>query len=162
MDPEYLKIPDEILRQIQNPELIHKYILEGKPLRDLIGYSETAMENFYQAAASLLDNKRYKESQDAFLFLTTIDPHVYAYWLGLGISYQRMEDFEQAILSYNCASLLEAGSPIPHFYAAGCHHSLRQQEEARSELNKAREKALRNAKYHDYLGKIEKAADLIK
>src|SRR5581483_1350690 len=105
--PDELRIPDDVLEKLQEPETFRKYIEEGKSLQEIIGYSDELMEEMYQAACQVFREGHHQEAEDAFLFLTTINPYVYAYWLGLGMSYHLLEEYEQAILGYDCAMALD-------------------------------------------------------
>jgi len=157
--PDELKIPDDILEKLRRPDELRKSIEEGKCLREILGYSDELMESLYQAARRVFQEGRYTEAQDAFLFLTTLNPFVYAYWLGLGMAYQYLEDFEQAILSYECASKVEPESPIPLYYEGVCHGLVNEYEIAEELLHAARERCHLRAEYRDLVQKIQHAEE---
>ena len=161
MNSDNIRFPDDILREIRNPELVRQHIREGKSLKDIVGYSDEIMEHFYQTACTLVKNKKYVEAQDAFLFLTTLDPYVYAYWLGLAMAYQVLEEYEQAILSYECAAVLAPEIPVPHFYISGCHLRLRNKFDAQVSIGKAREKAEKSNEYADFMKEVVFAEERI-
>ena len=152
--PEELKIPDDVLERLENPETLRRCINEAKSLQEIIGYSDELMEKLYGAAYSVFQEGRYYEAQDGFLFLTTLNPYVYAYWLGLAMSYQLLEEYEQAALAYECASGAEPESPLPYYYLAGCHLYLNEYEEALDAIKMLRKKC-ENKPDYQYL--IEKA-----
>src|SRR5262249_40935147 len=52
------------------------FFREGKTLRELLGFTEQTMLDFYEAASNLLEEHRYKDALDAFFFLVTIAPNV--------------------------------------------------------------------------------------
>jgi len=139
--PDELKIPDDTIEQLQKPGILRKYIEEGKSLQDIIGYSDDLMQKLYTTAYNIFQEGRYQESQDAFLFLTTLNPFVYGYWLGLAMSYQFLEEYEQAVLSYECAVNVEPLNPVPYYYSACCHYLLNQKAEALHDLQLLDEKA---------------------
>ncbi|MDB6081815.1 MAG: sycD7 [Chlamydiia bacterium] len=116
-----MKIPDEFLGELEKPDMLKKFIDSGKSLQEMIGYSDELMEELYQSASQVFEEGRYQESQDGFLFLTTLNPYVYAYWIGLAMSYQLLEEYEQALLAYECAAALDPESPLPYYYQAACH-----------------------------------------
>jgi len=160
--PDYLKIPEEIIEKLKNPEEFRKEIEQGKSLQSILGYTDDSMEKFYQAARTVFAEGRYQDSQDAFLFLTTLNPHVYAYWVGLGMSYQKLEEYEQAILAYECASKVHDEFPIPYFYQAACHHLMHQKDEAKRYMALAKQKCIGKPDYQDFLHKITLAEEKIK
>ena len=136
--PEDLNIPDDIVARLQKPEQFRDAIHDGKSLQEMIGYSDELMQKLYESALEVFNEKRYREAADGFLFLTTLNPYVYAYWLGLGMSEQLLEEYEQAILAYECASSCETQNPAPHYYLAACHLLLNEKEEARLHLEAAK------------------------
>ena len=155
--PEDLKIPDDILARLEQPETLRSFIEEGKSLQEIIGYTDELMEQLYKAAYEVFQEGRYKDAQDGFLFLTTLNPYVYAYWLGLAMSYQLMEEYEQAILAYECASSVESETPLPYYYLAGCHLYLNEYDEAQESLDLLKEKCRNRPEYKELMEKAQKA-----
>jgi type III secretion system low calcium response chaperone LcrH/SycD len=160
--PEELKIPDDTIEQLQKPDVLRKYIEEGKSLQDIIGYSNELMQKLYSAAYDIFQEGRYQESQDAFLFLTTLNPYVYAYWLGLAMSYQFLEEYEQAVLAYECASSVEPDRPFPYYYRAGCHYLLNEKTEALYTLDLLEEKSSVHPEEKELFEKGKKLRERIK
>ena len=159
--PEELKIPDDVLASLENPETLRKCIEEGKSLQEIIGYSDDLMEKLYGAAYEVFQEGRYHEAQDGFLFLTTLNPYVYAYWLGLAMSYQLMEEYEQAALAYECASGADPDSPLPYYYLAGCHLYLNAYDEALHAIKILKEKCAHKPEYKELLEKARQAEETI-
>ena len=62
----------------------------------------------------------FAHSSDIFLFLGTLNPFNHDYWLGLGMSLQRCQEYERAIDAYELASLANIESPVPYFYLGKC------------------------------------------
>lgn len=134
-------IPKDALKKLKNTEYLRKELSEGKSLKEIIGYSESVMEKFYAAAYRLFQMKEYTKSADAFLFLTTLDPYVYNFWLGLGMSEQLKEDYENALVAYSMAILLDAHNPLPHFHSATCYQKTDNVQDTRASLELAIEYA---------------------
>lgn len=88
------------LKMLDNPEKFKNFLAEGKSISEVLGFSEEAIDNFYEAAHHLMAQKRYKEAKDAFFFLVTIAPQVSECWLGLGLAYGQCKETEGAIQSY--------------------------------------------------------------
>lgn len=159
--PEELKIPDDVLESLEDPETLRRCIEDGKSLQEIIGYSDELMEKLYGAAYAVFQEGRYHEAQDGFLFLTTLNPYVYAYWLGLAMSYQLMEEYEQAVLAYQCATSAEPDNPLPHYYLAGCHLYLGAYDEALHALKELRELCDERPEYTELLKKADLAQETI-
>ena len=128
MDPleemEEYKIPKEALDKLKDPELLRRKINEGRVLQEIIGYSFETMEKFYQIAFKLFQHQQYQEAGDAFIFLTTLNPYVYNYWLGLGMCEQLSAKYDGALIAYATAILLNVENPVPHYHSASCYQSL--------------------------------------
>lgn len=123
-DFDEFKIP-EIKREILNdPQKLQQQIASGKTFQEIIGYTDLTMDKFYVAARQLFEKQRYEESADAFLFLTTMNPFVHHYWLGLGMSEQLIDEPFAALMAYNMAILIDKSNPIPHYHSATCYRAL--------------------------------------
>ena len=134
-------IPEEAYAKLSDPEVIQKYVDEGKTFREIIGYSDETMDHFYQSARRLYENHKFQEACDAFLFLTTLDPFVPAYWLGMGLCEQINEDYQSALVAYGMAILSYKEDPYPHYYSAACYYALDDYENALRSLETALEYA---------------------
>jgi len=158
MEPhDELNIPDDILEQLQKPDDLMKFIDDGRSLQEIIGYSDSLMEDLYQAACEVFREGKHEEAQDGFLFLTTLNPYVYAYWLGLAMTHQLLEEYEQAIVAYESASKIESEAPMPCYYLAGCYLLLNRLAEAQKAIDLARAKCAEKPEYKALLEKVEKA-----
>ncbi len=128
MDPleemEEFKIPADALEKLRDPDLLRKKISEGKVLQEIIGYSPATMEKFYYVAYKLFQHQQYQEAADAFIFLTTLNPYVFNYWLGLGMCEQLLKREEAALIAYATATLINVEHPVPHYHSASCYHAL--------------------------------------
>lgn len=124
------QIPEDALQRMQDPEVIKEYISEGKTFQEIIGYPDGTMEKFYGAARKLFEKGRYRDAADAFIFLTTLNPYVHNYWLGLGMSEQMSEEYESAVVAYTMASVTDPQNPIAHLHAATCNYMLQDDEGA--------------------------------
>ncbi len=88
------------LAMLDNPDSFKNFLANGKSISEVLGFSEHAIDKFYEAAHRLLAQKRYKEAKDAFFFLVTIAPQVSECWLGLGLAYGQCKETEGAIQSF--------------------------------------------------------------
>lgn len=118
------KIPKDALEKLKDPELLRRKINEGKVLQEIIGYTPETMEKFYQIAYNLFQHQHYQEAGDAFIFLTTLNPYVYNYWLGLGMCEQLCNKFDGALIAYATSILIQVENPISHYHSATCYEAL--------------------------------------
>ena len=88
------------LKMLDNPEKFKKFLAEGKPISDVLGFSPESIDKFYEAAHHLMEQKRFKDAKDAFFFLVTIAPHVSECWLGLGLACGQCKEAEGAMKSF--------------------------------------------------------------
>jgi len=114
------EISPAICKSLEDKEWLHSKLKQGTPPRELLGFSNAVMDEFYRTACVLYDEKQYEEAADAFLFLVTLDSGHYDYWIGLGAATQRCEEYELAIDAYEMAAICEIENPIPYFYLAKC------------------------------------------
>ncbi len=129
------------LSKLNDPELIRRCVEEGKNFQDILGYSDTEMDEFYQIAYKLLEGHRYSEATDAFLFLTTLNPFSSDYWLGMGVCEQINQNYSQALVAYSMTIIGSNHQPIAHYRSAACHHALGDTRAALRALDKAIEGA---------------------
>ncbi len=88
------------LAMLDNPESFKNFLANGKSISEVLGFSDHAIDKFYEAAHHMIAQKRYKEAKDAFFFLVTIAPQVSECWLGLGLAYGQCKETEGAIQSF--------------------------------------------------------------
>ena len=134
-------IPEEAFERVRDPEMLKRYMNGGKTFQEILGYSEGAMVGFYASAKNLFEQQRYDEAIDAFTFLSTLNPHVPAYWMGLGMSEQLLGLHEKALIAYKMLAVLQPGNPVLHYHTASCHHALKDKQKTIAALETAIETA---------------------
>jgi len=123
-------IPKEALEKLKDPEVIRRQVKEGKTFQEIIGYKQDSMEKFYNTAHQLFQKQEYQKAADAFVFLTTLNPYVHNYWLGLGMSEQLTENYQGALLAYAMAILTDVENPITHYQSGNCYRALNEETNA--------------------------------
>lgn len=134
---EEFQIPKESLERLKDPLFLKKQVEEGKTMQEIIGFTSETMDKFYSAAYQLFQRQQYEESADAFVFLTTLNPRVHNYWLGLGMSEQLNEEYHSALIAYSMAVLTDNANPLPHYHSAACYHAVHDPEGALLSLEMA-------------------------
>ena len=113
-------ISKEALEHINDEDALMKDIAEGKTLQEIFGFSNAMMLELYEAAKSILEQGRFVDAASTFSFLTTLNPYVSDFWVGLGMAQQNGNDYESAIFSFEMAFTLEGGTITPYMLAAQC------------------------------------------
>lgn len=111
-------------------QYIVSQLLEDKTPQEIWGLSAERVEKMYQFACDLYDEKRYKDAADLFLLLTTLNPHRYNFWKGLGFCIQLQSDFAPAALAYECAFAIDPKSAELYPYYLRCLCELNRREQA--------------------------------
>jgi type III secretion system low calcium response chaperone LcrH/SycD len=127
---EEYKIPPEVMEMVKDPDILRKQVEEGKTLQEIFSFDDKTMLKFYLAAKSLFDRQEWKKAADAFMFLTSLNPYVSTYWLGLGMSEQLREEFHASLLAYAMAILTDIENPLPHYHSAKCYLALGEKHNA--------------------------------
>lgn len=156
---EEFSIPEEAFAKLSDPEVMKRYVEEGKTFQEIIGYSEETMAKFYYAARQLLDACQYKEASDAFLFLTTLDPFSPTYWLGMGLCEQFDEDYQSALVAYGMSILSEKEDPYPYYYSAACYHAMNDIINAERSLELALQYSANNDEFLEIYSEAKKAKE---
>jgi len=130
-------IPKEAMDKLNDPELLRRYVEEGKTFQEILGYNDAAMDEFYRIARYLFEEQRFQEASDAFLFLTTLNPFIPDYWLGMGMCEQVNEEYKQALVAYSMVTMSEIEQPVAHYQSAACYHKLGDLDNALASLEKA-------------------------
>lgn len=158
MDNDEFRIPD-IKREILNdPKKLQEQLSSGKTFQEVLGFTNEAMSQFYLAARRLFEKQKYEEAADAFLFLTTMNPFVYHYWMGLGMSEQLIDEPFAALMAYNMAINIDKTNPIPHYHSASCYAVLHDRQSAMVCLDDA----IHAAGDHEHYVEIKKQAQSAK
>jgi type III secretion system low calcium response chaperone LcrH/SycD len=143
------EISPEIRKKIRDRHWVKEQLAEGISAQELLGFSDTTMGKFYSAAYRLFEGKRYVDAANAFLFLVTLNPYHYDYWLGLGAATQRCGNYEAAIDAYEMAAICHVDNPIPYFHLAKCLFAMHDRESALQAIELAIEYAEGSSEYDE-------------
>lgn len=102
-------ISSKIENFISDKEDLEEILEKKKVLQVVFGYTGKMMREIYIFADSLLQAKNYKDAEDVFFFLISLNPYICWFWQGLGKCMQMQERMDEAIHSYlvsiNCDPL---------------------------------------------------------
>lgn len=111
---------DEGVEILQDEEKLAQLMQEGKTFQEIVGFEDKTLWKFYEAAEQLYEAKRYDDAADAYLFVSTLNPYVPDFWIGLGTSQQMQGKFEDALASYTTAIEVFPTHIMPYMFAAKC------------------------------------------
>ncbi|MBA3957976.1 MAG: SycD/LcrH family type III secretion system chaperone [Parachlamydiaceae bacterium] len=129
-DLKEFQIASSVRERLEDKQWIKQQLVAGKTGQEILEFSDPTMDKFYTAACRLFDQKQYVEAGDSFLFLVTLNPYHYDYWLGLGAATQWLGDYEAAIDAYEMAAICQLENPIPYFHLAKCLFAMHDRESA--------------------------------
>lgn len=130
-------ISPNFINAVKHRDGLKKQLLEGQSAQKLMGLSETAMMKFCSIAQELFKRGQYADSAKAFLFLATVSPQRYDYWIDLGEAREHCHDYEGAIDAYEIAALVDLENPVPFFHLAKCFFSIHDREASMQAINLA-------------------------
>lgn len=112
-------------------------IEQHKTFQEILGYSSTSLEKFYQVALNCFTDNTFTHAAAVFNFLVLLNPRIHNYWLGLAMSKQALGLWKEAIQYYSVAEKTDTTDPIPHLYASECHLELSDSANALECIDKA-------------------------
>ena len=144
-----LKVPQEseftkltsIADFLSSKEMILNELASGKYISEILNFSPEFIENLYNIALELLDNKNYEDAADALLFIVNIESNESRYWISFGLACQIQHRYDEAIDAYEVGSSLDDANPAPFIYLAKCFFAIHERENALEAINIAIELA---------------------
>lgn len=138
---DYL-ISDEKRKEIQDGDRMLEYLAHHQTLQAVLGFADDILLDMYEVAFGLFEQKRYSECIDAFIFLTTINPNVSSFWLGLGSALQMERRPDEALAAYTVAINKDPERLDGYLYAARCCMQMKDYEEGLKICDKALDQAI--------------------
>lgn len=99
-------------------EALKKVFFEGALPREAIGISDDIMNLLYNQAYTLYNLGQYKEANQIFYFLTTMEPTASNYHMGLAATHHKMGEYDSAAKAYFAVATLDVLSPVPFYHLA--------------------------------------------
>lgn len=155
------EIAKEIRIKIKDLSFLKKELESEKIVQEILGFSETTMGKFYTAACSLFELQRYVEAGDAFLFLVTLNPYHYDYWLGFGAATQHLNHYEEAIDAYEMAAICQLECPVPYLHLAKCLFAMHDRSSALQAIDLALEYSENRDEYDDLHRQAKAAKEVL-
>ncbi|MEG0036821.1 MAG: SycD/LcrH family type III secretion system chaperone [Victivallaceae bacterium] len=93
-------------------------LAEGKNLQDILGLSNTVLEEIYTMAYSFYSQGKYYEAIGLFQVLAASKPGSYKYMLGLSSCLHQLKMYDEAAFGFFLAFDNDPTNPIPAYYIA--------------------------------------------
>ncbi|NGX42923.1 MAG: hypothetical protein K940chlam7_01211 [Chlamydiae bacterium] len=155
------KVPERIKKKLKDKKWLKSELAKGKSAQEILGFSDQTMAKFYGAARHLFEVEHYTDALNAFVFLVTLNPRNYEFWLGLGMATQMCGNFEDAINAYEMAAMHNIENPVPYFYLAKCFFAIHDRENALNALDLALEYSADRIEFLDIKTQAMKAKELL-
>lgn len=110
---------------------------EGKTIQAIAGLTDSSIERLYQAAKYVFDQKCFLDAANAFGFLTMLNASKFAFWLGLGNSEYKLNNYEQALFAYAFACRINPEDYLSHIFSCRCYEALGERDNAINALELA-------------------------
>jgi tetratricopeptide (TPR) repeat protein len=88
--------------------------------------SKELINSIYIVAKQALKDHELVSAKHLFHLLSLITPQQFDVWLGLGLTYQQLQQEEAAIAAFEHAQQLQPHSPLPYLYSAESYVQLKQ------------------------------------
>ena len=110
---------------------------EGKCFQDVLGWSDTRMNDLYDCLKELNTQQRWDDAIDAATFLLSVNPYIGPFYLEAGFAYQNKQCIEEAISLYSLATLHNVDDPQAFLYLVTCYQTLGDSKNAIKSLESA-------------------------
>jgi type III secretion system low calcium response chaperone LcrH/SycD len=123
--------------------------------QELLNVSDETLSKYYESANELFVEKNFADAQDAFMFLTFLNPLYPTFWMGFGASAQSQGDFSTAVMAYQALEFLQPDKPDAYANVYQCYTALGDQQNADNYYNKFIEACGNNPEYEQLKQQIE-------
>lgn len=123
-------LPKNVIARLQDKKILAAAMNEGEQGQDIFGFSDDDMRVMYEKAYHYLEEQKISEGIDSFIFLTTISPGHFEYWMGFGTALQLSHEYEKAIDAYEVAAICNMENPVPYIFLGKCLFAIHDRKSA--------------------------------
>lgn len=116
---------------------------------------EFVAAELYCCAYHFYENGKYSEGVDFFKLLTQMDSENTANWIGLGACQQMLKNYNEALLAYSTALILDQTNPNVYLHAANCCFALKYLAEGFEALDVVESLAQNNPVHEPLLTEVD-------
>ncbi len=146
---------EEALALMERPDDVMAGFERGQTLQAQMGFSPDAMCDFYEEAQNLIREELYQDGADAFIFLTTLNPMVSEFWIGLGWCEYSQGHLQEALIAFKWACAADACKIEPYLFAVDCCLRMGDKQQAEAIAAHAMEVGRTEEKYRDLYEKAK-------
>ena len=110
-------------------------LTKGVPLYLTRGLIKKDLDALYLLAYNLYSEKKYQKAAQIFEAIAFYNHFDRRGWIGTAACYQMLGRYNNAIMSYSFASLIDIQDPLPIFHSIECYVALKRYSEALSALD---------------------------
>lgn len=148
-----IKIPDSEVEKFV--KVLKAVLIEGKPIKETVGFSDNLIEQFYHAGVSLYRLGHYAKANELFRFTCLMNENIPKYMQALAASYHKMKVYPLAIKSYFLWGLQEPANPLPFYYLFDCYEKMNMIVDQELSIHEALARCGDNPDYKILKGKLE-------
>ncbi len=100
-----------------------------------LGLSDNELIKWYVYALDLYEKRSLQDAVDAFFVLTSLNPGVASFWMGLAQAQELSQQLEEAAESYLMAAAAKNEDLRPALFSAECYRELGQTDKAKALLD---------------------------
>jgi type III secretion system low calcium response chaperone LcrH/SycD len=141
-------------------EQISDLLMAGGTLGDVYDYSDQDYEVLYALGHGLYSQARYFDAFKVFGFLVAHNHLEPKYMIAFASSMQMLKKFEDALIYYSLASVMDMSDPRPTFHSAECLLALGRSDEAIEGFNLV-VKQTKDEQYPELKARAQTLLDLI-
>lgn len=126
-DEQMSKIAQQLGDKVQKEtsgaagQVAKKMSSAGMMPKELLGLTDSMVEGIYGQAYRLYNTGKYREAGQLFRLLVMLSSTEAKYAMGLAACLHMTKDFKAAIEAYMLCSVIDPGSPVPHYHASDCY-----------------------------------------
>lgn len=109
------------------------------PIHKMCGISNKTLKHCYELGQYCFKENDFDDARCIFGFLTMLAPQMIESWISCGMCYNKMQEFENAIITYNLAKEVFPNNPTLSIHCANNYISLGDNSHAKEELDRAEE-----------------------
>jgi type III secretion system low calcium response chaperone LcrH/SycD len=118
-------------------------------------HGQFVAEELYCCAYHYYECGKYSEGIDFFNLLTQMDPESTANWIGLGACHHMLKNYNEALLAYSTALVLDQNNPTVYLHAANCCFALKHLAEGFEALDVVESIAQKNPEHERLLIEVD-------
>ncbi|MBV36925.1 MAG: CesD/SycD/LcrH family type III secretion system chaperone [Rickettsiales bacterium] len=135
---------------------------KGMLPKEAMGLTDGMVEGIYGHAYRLYNSGQYREASQLFRLLVMLDATTQKYMMGLSACYHLLGEYENALMTYSVAEILNPEDPMPCYHSSDCYARMGEMDNALEQLQFAEEKCGERAEYAHLKDRIHLTVDNLK